>query len=93
VAEISAGVVKALRERTGAGMMDCKKALSDAGGDPERTVVSATLCNASTVIGFGLLGLAATPVLNAIGATVATGALLSLMFAAVLAGASGRRPR
>jgi predicted exporter len=64
-----------------------------AGGDPERTVVSAMLCNASTVIGFGLLGLATTPVLSAIGATVATGALLSLVFAAVLAGASGRRPR
>jgi predicted exporter len=63
-----------------------------AGGDPERTVVSATLCNISTVIGFGLLGLASTPVLSAIGATVATGALLSLVFAAVLAGASGRRP-
>jgi elongation factor Ts len=38
VAEISAAVVKALRERTGAGMMDCKKALADAGGDPERAV-------------------------------------------------------
>jgi elongation factor Ts len=36
VAEISAGVVKALRERTGAGMMDCKKALADAAGDAER---------------------------------------------------------
>lgn len=36
MAEISAGVVKALRERTGAGMMDCKKALADAGGDPDR---------------------------------------------------------
>jgi predicted exporter len=63
-----------------------------AGGDPERTVVSATLCNISTVIGFGLLGLASTPVLSAIGTTVATGALLSLVFAAMLAGASGRRP-
>ena len=30
MAEISAAVVKALRERTGAGMMDCKKALADA---------------------------------------------------------------
>lgn len=38
MAEISAAVVKALRERTGAGMMDCKKALADAGGDPERAV-------------------------------------------------------
>lgn len=36
MAEISAGVVKALRERTGAGMMDCKKALADAAGDAER---------------------------------------------------------
>lgn len=38
MAEISAGLVKALRERTGAGMMDCKKALTDAGGDPDRAV-------------------------------------------------------
>lgn len=33
MAEISAGVVKELRERTGLGMMECKKALTDAGGD------------------------------------------------------------
>lgn len=38
MAEISAAVVKALRERTGAGMMDCKKALADAGGDADRAV-------------------------------------------------------
>jgi elongation factor Ts len=31
--EISASDVKALREATGAGMMDCKKALAEAGGD------------------------------------------------------------
>ncbi|HEX3452720.1 MAG TPA: elongation factor Ts, partial [Solirubrobacteraceae bacterium] len=31
--EVSAKDVKALRERTGAGMMDCKKALAEAGGD------------------------------------------------------------
>jgi len=36
VAEISASVVKALRDQTGAGMMDCKRALSDAGGDLKR---------------------------------------------------------
>ena len=35
MAEISAAVVKALRERTGAGMMDCKKALADAAGELE----------------------------------------------------------
>jgi elongation factor Ts len=33
VAEISAATVKDLRDRTGAGMMDCKKALADSGGD------------------------------------------------------------
>src|ERR687895_540376 len=33
MAEISASDVKALREATGAGMMDCKKALAEAGGD------------------------------------------------------------
>jgi len=33
VAEISASLVKALREKSGAGMMDCKRALADAGGD------------------------------------------------------------
>ncbi|QSQ24284.1 translation elongation factor Ts [Pyxidicoccus parkwayensis] len=33
MAEISAQMVKDLRERTGAGMMDCKKALAESGGD------------------------------------------------------------
>jgi elongation factor Ts len=36
--EISAKDVKALRDRTGAGMMDCKKALSEAGGDVEKAI-------------------------------------------------------
>ena len=35
---ISANDVKTLRERTGAGMMDCKKALTDADGDAEKAV-------------------------------------------------------
>ena len=35
---INASMVKELRERTGLGMMDCKKALSDAGGDMERAI-------------------------------------------------------
>ncbi|MCG0313659.1 MAG: elongation factor Ts, partial [Calditerricola sp.] len=30
---ITASMVKELREKTGAGMMDCKKALEEAGGD------------------------------------------------------------
>jgi len=33
VAEISANAVKELREKTGAGMMDCKKALAETAGD------------------------------------------------------------
>jgi len=33
VTEITAAMVKALRDETGAGMMDCKKALQDADGD------------------------------------------------------------
>ena len=35
---ITAGDVKALRDRTGAGMMDCKAALAEAGGDMDRAV-------------------------------------------------------
>ena len=35
---ISAGQVKELRERTGAGMMDCKKALEETGGDMEAAI-------------------------------------------------------
>lgn len=35
---ISAGLVKELRERTSAGMMDCKKALEASGGDMERAI-------------------------------------------------------
>ena len=33
MAEVTAGLVKQLRERTGAGMMECKKALVEASGD------------------------------------------------------------
>ena len=36
--EIAAKDVKALRERTGAGMMDCKKALTEAEGDIEKAI-------------------------------------------------------
>src|SRR5215831_7762945 len=38
MAEISAAAVKALREKTGAGMMECKKALIEASGNDERAV-------------------------------------------------------
>jgi elongation factor Ts len=36
--KVSAGDVKSLRERTGAGMMDCKRALEEAGGDFDQAV-------------------------------------------------------
>ncbi len=36
--QIDAKAVKALREKTGAGMMECKKALQEAGGDEEKAV-------------------------------------------------------
>ncbi len=36
--EINAKMVKELRDRTGAGMMDCKKALTETGGDVESAV-------------------------------------------------------
>jgi len=36
--DIPAKLVKELRERTGAGMMDCKRALAETGGDPEEAV-------------------------------------------------------
>ncbi len=38
MAEISASMVKELRDKTGAGMMDCKKALTEAGCDMEKAV-------------------------------------------------------
>lgn len=38
MATISAGMVKELRERTGAGMMECKKALEEANGDMEAAI-------------------------------------------------------
>jgi len=55
-----------------------------ANASPERTVTSLAFCNLSTVIGFGVIGFASTPVLSAIGTTVAIGAFLSLVFAAIL---------
>mgnify|MGYP001399874916 FL=1 len=38
MAEITAALVKDLREKTGAGMMDCKKALNEAAGDIEAAI-------------------------------------------------------
>ena len=38
MAEITAALVKELRERTGAGMMECKRALQEIGGDIDAAV-------------------------------------------------------
>src|SRR5881396_1849442 len=38
MADITPATIKALREKTGAGMMECKKALTDAGGNEERAI-------------------------------------------------------
>ncbi len=38
MAEITAGAVKSLREKTGAGMIDCKNALVEAGGSEEQAI-------------------------------------------------------
>jgi predicted exporter len=48
------------------------------------TLASLGVANLCTVIGFGLLAFAGVPVLDALGTTVAPGALLALLFAAVL---------
>src|SRR6059058_1624999 len=38
MAEVTSAMVKDLREKTGAGMMDCKKALIESGGDIDKAV-------------------------------------------------------
>ncbi len=38
MAVITTEMVKQLREKTGAGMMDCKRALEETGGDPEQAI-------------------------------------------------------
>jgi predicted exporter len=49
------------------------------------TLASLVIANASTVIGFGLLSFSQVPVLVALGTTVAPGAFLALLFAAISA--------
>jgi elongation factor Ts len=39
MSDVNAGQVRELRDKTGAGIMDCKKALADSGGDLEKAVV------------------------------------------------------
>ena len=38
MADITAAMVRELRDRTGAGMMDCKRALEESGGDVDRAI-------------------------------------------------------
>jgi predicted exporter len=54
-------------------------------GSESVTLASLAIANVSTVIGFGLLSFSQVPVLVALGATVAPGAFLALLFAAVFA--------
>ena len=65
MANISAQLVKELRERTGAGMMDCKGALNDTGGDIEQAVdllrkkgLAKAAKKAGRIAAEGLIGLA-----------------------------------
>ncbi len=51
-----------------------------------RTLRTLTTCNAMTLLSFGLLLLCRTPVLHSIGATVAIGAALAMVFAFLFAG-------
>lgn len=52
--------------------------------DRERTVISLLFANTSTMLGFGLLSFSQSPVLSALGSTVAMGAVLSMLCSAVL---------
>jgi predicted exporter len=62
---------------------DRQETLHEAGGE-SLTLASLVIANAGTVIGFGLLSFSQVPVLVALGTTVAPGAFLALLFAAVL---------
>jgi elongation factor Ts len=73
MAEITASLVKELREKTGAGMMDCKKALNEVAGDLEKAVdwlrtkgLSAASKKAGRVAAEGLVGVAANSTRGAV---------------------------
>ena len=63
---------------------DRQAGVHEPGSEP-LMLASLVIANASTVIAFGLLSFSHIPVLVALGATVAPGAFLALLFAAVLA--------
>jgi elongation factor Ts len=73
MAEISASLVKQLREKTGAGMMDCKKALAETGADIEAAVdwlrkkgLAAAAKKAGRVAAEGLVAVAANATVGAL---------------------------
>jgi len=70
-----------------------RQARIHAAGSEPLTLASLVIANSSTVIGFGLLSLSQVPVLVALGATVAPGAFLALLFAAICAGGEPAQPR
>ena len=66
--DITAAMVKDLREKTGAGMMDCKRALTETGGDTEAAVdwlrtkgLAAAAKKSGRVAVEGLVGVVSTP--------------------------------
>jgi elongation factor Ts len=72
MAEITAAMVRELRERTGAGMMDCKKALTESDGDLEGAIdwlrkkgLSAAAKKSGRVAAEGLVGVASAPQVGA----------------------------
>jgi elongation factor Ts len=71
MAEISAASVKELRERTGAGMMDCKKALAETNGDLDKAIeylrekgLAAAAKKAGRIAAEGLVGAYIAPKRN-----------------------------
>ena len=73
MAQITASLVKELREKTGAGMMDCKRALTETGGDLEQAVdwlrkkgLSAAARKAGRVAAEGLIGISVSDAAGAV---------------------------
>jgi len=73
MAEVTAALVKELREKTGAGMMDCKRALGETGGDIEAAVdwlrmkgLAAAASKAGRVAAEGLVGVATRGAVGAV---------------------------
>ena len=68
MADITAALVKDLRDKTGAGMMDCKKALTEVGGDVEAAIdwlrtkgLAAAAKKSGRIASEGLVGVASEP--------------------------------